>query len=173
MSIGSIRLRPLERGHLARTRQWMNDPGLMRLLDRIHTVTEAEHELWFQGLATRVDCRYFAIEQCDGGGHIGNVWLWAIDAKHRRAEVRIVIGDASGTDRGLGPEAIRLIAAEAFERIKLHKIFAYVLSLNPRARRAFEKAGFTLAGVLRADRWAGDRYVDVYLLERLCDDPSE
>jgi RimJ/RimL family protein N-acetyltransferase len=42
-----------------------------------------------------------------------------------------------------------------------------VLGINPRALRAFEKAGFAVEGVLKEDRWDGDRYCDVYLLGRL------
>jgi RimJ/RimL family protein N-acetyltransferase len=59
------------------------------------------------------------------------------------------------------------MCAYAFERLNLHRVYAYVLAINPRARRAFEKAGFALEGTLREDRWAGDAYTDVYLLGRL------
>ena len=69
--------------------------------------------------------------------------------------------------RGVGTRAIDLVSRYAFEQLSLHRVYAYVLALNPRARRAFEKAGFSLEGTLRDDRSVGDGYVDSYLLSRL------
>ena len=163
----TILLRPLERRHLEKTRAWANDPELMRLLDRAHTVSETEHEQWFARIGERADCAYFAIETNDRGAHVGNVWLWDIDARHRRAELRIIIGEQTHTGRGAGTDAISLLCDYAFKQLKLHKVYAYVLAINPRARRAFEKVGFQLEGTLREDRWSGDAYTDVYLLGKL------
>lgn len=149
----------------------MNDPVLMPLLGRDRPIAPDEHQRWFAGLAGRADCRFFAIETVDGGMHVGNIWLWGIDPRHHRAEVRIVLGpDAIG--QGLGAEAMALLARYAFDEQQLHRLYAFVLASNPRARRAFERAGFRMEAVLRDDRWAGDRYVDVYLLARLEGDPA-
>ena len=162
-----VRLVPLDRPHLARTREWANDPQLMRLMDRQQPVSPAEHDAWFASVVQSDDCTYFAIETMDGSAHVGNVWLWAIDRRHRKAEVRVVIGDAAARGRGMGAEAIDQVCRHGFDRLGLHRIYAYVLSINPAARRAFERAGFALEGVLRGDRWAEDRFVDTYLLARL------
>jgi RimJ/RimL family protein N-acetyltransferase len=163
----AIYLRPFDRRHVERTRVWMNDLELARLLDRARPIGDAEHERWFASLQERSDCTFFAIETRADGQHIGNVWLWGVDARHRKAEVRIVLGDKGHTGRGLGAEALELIAAYAFDRLNLHKLYAYVLDTNPRARRAFEKAGFHVEGVLKQDRWTGDHYADVFMLGRL------
>ena len=162
-----ITLRPLAERHRAKTRVWANDPELMRLLDRAHPVSAEEHETWFARLEERTDCLYLSIEANGDSAHIGNVWLWEIDQRHRRAELRIMIGENAHTGRGAGTEAISLLCDYAFEHLNLHKIYAYVLALNPRARRSFEKAGFVLEGTLREDRWIGDGYTDVYLLGKL------
>jgi RimJ/RimL family protein N-acetyltransferase len=163
----TIVLRPFERRHLEETRRWANDPELMRLLDRARPVSDVEHEKWFIALHDKTDCAYFAIETLEGARHIGNVWLWNIDSRHRRAELRILIGNHSEQGRGAGTEAISLLCRYGFERLNLHKIYAYVLGINERARHAFEKAGFILEGTLREDRWVGDAYTDVYLLGKL------
>ena len=162
-----VRLVPIEERHSLATKTWANDPELMLLMNRARPVADDEHEQWFADLARRTDCLYFAIETADHGRHIGNVWLWDIDARHKRAEVRIVLGARESADRGLGSESIGLVTRYAFEQLSLHKVFAQVLATNPRARRAFEKAGFDLEGVLKGDRWAGDAYVDVFVLGRL------
>lgn len=163
----TVILRPFERRHLDRTRTWTNDPELMRLLDRARPVAELEHEQWFAHLHEKSDAVYFAIESVENDRHIGNVWLWGIDGRHRKAEVRILIGESDTVGKGFGTEAINLACAYAFEKLNLHKVCAYVLEINPRAKRAFEKAKFTLEGTLKADRWVVDRYCDVYLLGRL------
>lgn len=163
----TVTLRPFDRRHTERTRAWANDAELARLLDRGRPVCDTEHERWFESIQKRDDCVFFAIENNGDGRHIGNVWLWGIDWRHRKAEVRILIGEAGSQGRGQGSEALSLLARYAFERLNLHKLHAFVLGINPRARRAFEKAGFAVEGVLRDDRWADDRYVDVYLLGRL------
>ena len=162
-----VRLRPLDRSHLASTLRWRNDPELSRLLGRLNPVSEAEHERWFTVVVSQPDCRFWAIETMADGAHVGNVWLWAIDRRHQKAEVRIAIGDGSARNRGLGSEALDLVARDAFEAVGLHKVYAYVLDINPRALRAFEKAGFSREGLLRLDRWSGDRFVDVHLVARL------
>ncbi len=133
-------------------------------MDRARPISDIEHERWFSTLHERTNCVYFAVETNADARHVGNVWLWNIDWRHRKAELRIAIGDSGATDKGLGTEAISLLCSYAFERLNLHKLYAYVLAINPRARRAFEKAGFVVEGTLREDRWVVDHYSDVYLL---------
>ncbi len=159
-------LGPLNRCHAERTQTWMNNPELSRLLGRGRPVSDVEHEQWFAGIQGRSDCVFFSIQTRDGE-HVGNVWLWDIDTRHRKAELRIVIGEPCNQGKGQGTEAIRLASVYGFERLNLHKIYAYVLDINPRARGAFENAGFRLEGTLKEDRWVGDRYADVYLLGKL------
>jgi RimJ/RimL family protein N-acetyltransferase len=157
---------PLDRRHADRARAWANDVELARLLDRARPVSDVEHEKWSAGLYGHDDSVYFAIETPESR-HVGNIWLWAIDARHRKAEIRIVIGETQSLGRGLGSEAIRLLADYARDRLNLRRLYAYVLAINPRARRAFEKTGFELEGIMRQDRWVGDSYADVFVLGRL------
>jgi RimJ/RimL family protein N-acetyltransferase len=164
---GGVGLRRLDASHMARTREWANDPETARLMGRARPVSEPEHHAWFESILTRDDCAVFAVEAAPDGRHVGNVWLWDIDTRHRKAELRIVIGDPSARDRGVGTSAIDLLCQHGFDHLNLHRIYAYVLAVNPRARRAFEGAGFVLEGTLRDDRWSGDRFVDAYLLGRL------
>lgn len=173
MSTDRVRLVPLGPQHLQATLAWVNDPEMMRLLGRSAPVTPAEHRQWFETLASRSDCRYFAVETTDTDVHIGNIWLWDIDRRHRRAEVRILFGNGTGRDRGLGSEAIGRLAGLVFGTMDLHRLCAYVMTLNPRAKRAFEKAGFTGEGLLRGDRWIGDAWVDTHILGRVSSDSTD
>jgi RimJ/RimL family protein N-acetyltransferase len=152
---------------MASTRVWANDPELAHLMNRARAVAEPEHEAWFDAVLTRTDCTFFAIEEAAGARHVGNVWLWNIDERHRKAELRVVVGEPTARGRGLGAAAIDLLCRHAFERMHLHRVYAYVLAINPRGRRAFERAGFVLEGTLRGDRWTGERFVDAYVFGRL------
>ena len=169
MMIGaaSIALTPFGRQHVDRTLEWTNDPELARLLNRARPVTPAEHRSWFDRLAERTDTRFFAVELQPDGRHVGNVWLADISPLHRKAELRIVIGDRECGGRGIGTDAIARLCDLAFAELGLQRIYAYVLEINSRAKRAFEKAGFAVEGVLRRDRSTADGFVDVYLLARL------
>jgi len=165
-----VRLAPFAEKHLDTTFRWVNDPAMMRLLGRTACVDLDEHRRWFEQLKRRTDCRYFSVETAADGVHVGNIWLWDINTADGKAEVRILFGDETGRGRGYGSEAIALVAAVAFETMDLRRLYAYVFSINPRAKRAFEKAGFTCEGTLRQDRRVGDGYVDVYLLGQLASD---
>jgi RimJ/RimL family protein N-acetyltransferase len=158
---------PLAPTHKDRTRAWANDPEVSRLMGRAKPVSVEEHDVFFDAITRCDDCAFFAIELSDAGAHIGNVWLWDIDARHRKAELRIVVGDAPARGKGAGTEAIDLLCRYGFEHLNLHRIYAFVLSINPAAKKAFEAAGFEHEGTLRDDRWSGDRFVDAYLLARL------
>ena len=157
-------LASFDRRHLAQTLRWTNDPELARLMDRSRRIDEDEHARWFDSLPSRSDTVYFAIEE--DGQHVGNVWLAGLDQRHRKAEVRIVLG-STAVNRGCGTRAIELIADHAFAALGLNRVYAFVLAFNPRARRAFEKAQFVLEGTLREDRFNGAEFVDTFVLGRL------
>jgi RimJ/RimL family protein N-acetyltransferase len=146
----------------------MNDPECMRLLNREHVITLEEHERWFESIASSSSVCYFAIET-PTEEHIGNVWLVDVDRRHRKAEVRIVIGADDSRGRGRGARAIALVATEAFDGMQLHRLYAYVLAFNTRAQRAFERAGFALEGTLRHDRRSEGQWTDALLLARVAD----
>jgi RimJ/RimL family protein N-acetyltransferase len=165
-----VNLVPVALAHKERTRAWTNDPEIARLMDRPRPVSADEHDAYFDSIVVPDERTFFAVELVDTGTHVGNVWFRDIDTRHRKAELSVVIGDAAARGKGAGSEAIHLLCRHGFERLNLHRIYAYVLAINPAAKRAFEAAGFTQEGVLRDDRWTGDGFVDAYLLARLAGD---
>ena len=74
---------------------------------------------------------------------------------------------ATGRNRGLGTEATRLIVGYGFERLGLHRISLEVYAFNPRARRAYEKAGFQVEGVLRQSFRYEDQWIDAIAMSIL------
>src|SRR5215213_954573 len=122
---GGVVLAPFEKRHLSQTLRWTNDPELARLMDRPRRIDDDEHARWFDTLPCRSDTVYFAIEE--DGRHVGNVWLAALDQRHRKAEVRIVLG-STAVNRGCGTRAIELIADHAFTAMRLNRVYAFVLA---------------------------------------------
>ena len=132
-------------------------------------VTPAEHEAWYRALVGSPTSAVFAVERLADGAFIGLAWLYDINARHRRAEVRIVIGDRITWGAGYGTDALRVLVRIAFGSLRLEKLWADVLAMNPRAVRAFERAGFAKEGLLIGDRAQGTGRVDVIRLGILRD----
>lgn len=163
-----VRLRSFQQQDLEPYRKWVNEPGIMKLVNRFGVVTPEEHQIWFESMLESSQTLVFAVEERVSGHYVGNVWLFNIDRRHRRAEVRILLGEAQAQNRGLGTEAIRLVAQHAFAGLGLEKLFAEVLVTNPRARRAFERAHFSVEAILRGDRISEGERVDVWRMARWC-----
>lgn len=154
-----VRLRRFERGDAEIYRSFVNDPDTARRIDRAGTVTAEEHAVWYEALVTSASADVFAVVERATDAFIGLVWLFGIEPRHARAEVRIVLGRSQG--RGCGTEALRLLAHHAFSKRGLAKLWADVLAFNEGAARAFEKAGFVREGLLKSDRAFGEGRVDV------------
>lgn len=58
----------------------------------------------------------------------------------------------------------------AFEQLKLHRLELDVYSFNPRAEKAYLKAGFIKEGILRDAILDGDKFADDILMAILEDD---
>lgn len=164
-----VRLRTFEPEDAERYRRWVNDPEIARLIDRAGEVSRVEHEVWYRALVTSPTVAPFAVERLADGAFIGLVWLHDIHPRHRRAEVRIVIGDRSAWGGGHGTDALRVVTRIAFGPLGLEKLWADVLATNPRAAAAFERAGFTREGLFRGDRAQNGARADVIRLGLLRD----
>jgi len=159
-----VKLRAFELEDAEPYRAWVNDPEIARLVDRAAPVSREEHQAWYAALTSSPDNLVFAVERLKDGAFIGLVWLYRINWRHRRAEVRIVLGERTAWGGGHGTDALRLLRRIAFGPINLEKLWADVLTTNPRGVAAFERAGFVREGLLRGDRVVEGRRVDVVRL---------
>ena len=98
---------------------------------------------------------------------IGNAALLHIDHQHGTAEYGIFIGERDCWDKGYGTEATRLMLDYGFRVVGLHNIMLRVYSDNPRALRAYQKAGFAEMGRRREARRTGRTRVDVIYMDCL------
>ena len=123
-------------------------------------------ESFYQHAATSKNDLILAICMKEDNRHIGNLSLQQISWFYRRAELGIIVGDRSVQGRGVATEAMKLLLAHGFNRLNLHKVYLRVEEGNTAARRAFEKVGFVVEGVLREEilhhrTWSNSVYMGV------------
>ena len=94
--------------------------------------------------------------------HIGNITLHQIDWRNRNAEIGVLIGDKKSRGKGYATEAIRLVADHAFNKLNLRKLYTGMIKGNEPSKRAFEKVGFKVEGVLREHFYLNGKYLDCY-----------
>ncbi len=114
--------------------------------------------------------RYFFLIISPDGRIAGESVINEIDWDLRCANFRIALFHSKECGHGIGTWATEVIRDFAFEQLKLHRLELDVYSYNPRAEKAYKKAGFRREGVLRDAVKDGDHYADDILMAILEDD---
>ncbi|NUK22616.1 GNAT family N-acetyltransferase [Streptomyces lunaelactis] len=138
-------------------RSILRDPEVGRLTGSDHgpadpepwdEAAEERMHVWYGTRHEQSDRLDLAVVERATGSCVGEAVLNQWDSDNRSCSFRIALAVA-GQGRGLGTEAVRLTVGYGFERLGLHRISLGVFAFNPRARRAYEKAGFVVEGVRR------------------------
>ena len=131
-------------------------PGYDQLVGRWE---EAKHRAELANPGTL----YFALR--DGTRLAGFAIILDLDEPNRRAHLkRIAVADPG---RGAGAILLRGLIDALFTETGINRLDLDVFVENDRARRAYEKAGFTAEGVLREHHRTADGYRDVLLMSIL------
>jgi RimJ/RimL family protein N-acetyltransferase len=165
-----IRLRHAERADLPRFVEWLNDPEVRRGLSLFLPLSQVEEEQWFENHLKRPaeeQALVIEVKSEAGWAMIGNSSFFNVDWRVRSAELGIVIGDKAYWNQGYGTQAMRLLVHHGFTTLNLNRIFLRVYEDNPRAVRAYEKAGFFQEGRMRQGEYHDGRYLDVLLMSVL------
>jgi diamine N-acetyltransferase len=165
-----IRLRHVERDDLPHFAAWLNDPEVRLGLGMYLPISNTEEENWFSDLLKRSGEEQPLVIEVNRDGvwqMVGNSGFFKFDWRNRSAELGILIGDKSYWNQGYGTEAMQLLLHHGFTTLNLHRIFLRVFENNPRAIRAYEKAGFVHEGRMRQAEYRGGRYWDVLLMSVL------
>ncbi len=78
---------------------------------------------------------------------IGLIDLYDFDPKNKKVGIGIVIFPDKEKQKGYASEALSLISNYAFERLKVHQVYAGITEDNLGSLRLFEKAGFIRNGI--------------------------
>jgi len=166
-----IRLRAPTRSDLPQFVEWLNDPEVSAGLLMVLPLSFEDEEAWFENMIKSPAAQHplvIEVHNADDWKMIGNCGFHMIDWRIRSAEVGIFIGDKSYWNRGYGTEVMRLLLRHGFNTLNLNRIALEVFETNPRAIRAYEKAGFVHEGRRRQDMFKDGRYIDVLLMSVLC-----
>ena len=159
-----VGLGPLDRRHIPLYLRWMNDPEVTRGLGRGGPYTREMEERWFERASTSENDVHFTIYEMESLRPIGTASLGSISRHQASATFGISIGEKSCWNRGYGTEATRLTLDYAFNVLSLQNVMLAVYSFNPRAQRAYEKAGFRVIGRHRqVIPLAGERYDEILM----------
>ena len=101
--------------------------------------------------------RTYAIEEREGGAHIGNIMYYGYDSLVRETEMGITIGVRAYWARGYGTDAVSTLLAYVFDELDLRRMYLHTLSSNVRAQRAFHRAGFRRVRSVRRDGYDFER----------------
>jgi len=88
---------------------------------------------------------------------IGVVDVFHIDWKNKNAELGYWLGKKYW-GKGYMTEAVKLMLKFAFEKLKLHRVYANLFEENVASRRVLEKTGFKLEGVRRECKYRYNRW---------------
>ncbi len=171
-----VRFRGVERSDIPKFVEWLNDPEVIQGLMLHYPLSHADEEGWFERMLTHpVDERVMGIEvrepspegSADSWKLIGSCAFNHIDWRVGAAEFGIMIGEKNYWSRGYGTDAVRLLVQFGFKTLNLNRIFLHVYDSNPRAIRAYEKAGFIFEVRERQAAYRNGKYIDMLLMSIL------
>ncbi len=154
------RLRPFAPGDVGLIHRWLNDEAVTYFMYYGQKPTTLDQAA--QMMAKQVDAEtntVFMVED-KKGRPVGFAGLYDIHPTARKAEFRVLLGDRSVWNKGLGTEVTELLTWYGFDRLNLNRVWLGVTSDNGGAVRAYEKAGYRLEGTLRQDTYRNSRYYD-------------
>ena len=127
--------------------RWNRDTEYQRLLDDGPSSLYSPASVW-EFLEKELGTGWvpFGIHPLDGDHAVGFCDLSGFDWLARSAWVAIGIGEVDQRGRGLGTDAMRVLARFAFEQLNLNRINLTVFEYNPAAIRSYEKCGFVHEG---------------------------
>lgn len=166
----TLRFRAAEREDIPMWVGWLNDPEVRQGIAQILPFSIPIETEWFEKMIKEPreqQVMVIEIQENDRWISIGNCGFMNFDWRNRSAEFGIMIGAKAYWNQGHGSETVRLLVKFGFETLNLHRIWLRVFANNPRAIRAYEKAGFVHEGYLRQAEFIQGEYVDVLMMSVL------
>lgn len=153
-----MKIRLLTKDDLPIRVEWMNNPAIYKNMHFTPPISLEKTIEWHsrnQNNNNRCDVAF----EDNEGNLVAMGGLTAIDYSVRKAEFYIFVNPQRQRE-GIGTKATYLLCKYGFDILQLHKIYLYTNSTNYGARKTYEKVGFTLEGVHRAEMITNDKYDD-------------
>ncbi len=165
-----VRIRNITRADIPLLVKWKNDPEIADLVRGapINTTFEIESRRYEKGLG-EYDTLRLIIESLTGSS-IGFISLGSIDKENRKAELGMLIGEKRMWNQGFGTDALVTLLRHLFLELDFHRVGLEVFEYNVRAKKVYEKTGFTIEGLERQGLYRNGRYYDIILMGILRDE---
>ena len=151
--------------------RWLNDAEVTRFLETRRPQTVETIREFVERVNASDDQFLFGIILKQDGRHIGNIKIGPVKARHRLADVTLLIGERDCWGQGIATDAIRTMARFGFEKLQLSKLTASMYERNVGSIRAYLRAGFVQEGVRRKHYIIDGKPTDVIELGLCADDP--
>ena len=150
-------------GDAANFCKWLGDSEVTKFLSAYYLPKPslAEEKDWIKKSRRSKSNLHFSLDTIDGT-HIGSASLKSIDKFNKHAEFGIMIGDKKFWGQGCGTEAGQLLIDYGFKKLKLHRIYLYLIAYNIRGLKSYQKLGFKVEGRFR-QHW----FIDGYFHDRI------
>jgi RimJ/RimL family protein N-acetyltransferase len=159
-----LRLERLGPEHADGVWAMLNDREGRRLTGTHRDFTREETIGWLRQIVGRDDRADWAVIRRRDDRHIGEAVLNVLDIDNACMNFRIALFGDGVLGRGLGTQATEAVVTYGFETVGLHRIELGVYDFNARARRCYEKVGFTCEGLRReALCWEGQWYDEILM----------
>ena len=155
---GRVVLRAIEKKDNEVLKALANDPEVEdKIAGWSFPISDERQEKWFEMVSNYTSKEHvrFAIEY--EGKCVGMAALSSIDYKNSHADIDIkLVADVRG--KGIGSKTIEMLKKYAFEELNLNMLISEVIEDNEASKGMFEKAGFSLDGILRKRIYKSGRY---------------
>ena len=162
-----VALGPLRRDLVPLHQRWSNDFEVTRFAGPLRPTSLEVHEEGYASVSKQKNDADFTIYEKTQLRPIGTASLSNFNVVHRTAEFGIKIGDKESWGKGYGTEVARLMLDCGFTCLGLHNIYLWVYAANERGIRAYQRAGFRIAGRLRQSLRLGGQACDNILMDCL------
>lgn len=107
---------------------------------------------------------------CDTEHHLlGFIDLFDFNPRHKRAGVGIIILNAENRNKGIGREALTLLANYAFGILDVHQLYANITPDNKPSIHLFTSLGFKLIGAKKDWNYRNGKYCDELMFQKIKD----
>jgi len=162
----TIILREIRKTDLPFCIEWLKDPEVTKFLSNsVKNATEEEEFQWFKIVKKSKNDIVFSIIATGTNMYIGNCGLHKISWPEKTCEMGIFIGDRNYWNKGFGTSAIKLLLDFAIKTAGIEKIKLLVYEYNLRAKKVYEKCGFTVVEILKDHHLFDGKYWDTYVME--------
>jgi RimJ/RimL family protein N-acetyltransferase len=159
-----IYLRPFEESDINLVQYGKNNTAVRETLFLFSPMTQKQVQQEILAWSEGKDFTLFTICRKEDDIPVGQTAFVRIDFVSRAAVFYIAIYDDEYWSKGYGKEATSLMVEYGFDILNLNRIQLHVSSENEKGIKAYQKAGFSVEGVLREAMYHHNRYVDFYVM---------